>query len=88
MSLTDKERWIMQHALGLSNSDNTSRKPYRNRYQAAGYTDPVWEGLCERGLATRTAAEGTRAWYAVTDRGMAVLGAAPLDGLEPSERYP
>lgn len=89
ITLTEREN--MLHALGLNQVGVT--KPYRNRF----VTDPVctdglvWESLVDRGLAVRSkpiAMYGGSVMYCVTDRGLAVLGVAPLDGLEPSERYP
>jgi len=83
--LSPAERKNMRHALGLDVAD----APYRNRFVSYG-ADEIWEGLVARGLAvcppfpTKT----QQRLYAVTDRGMAALGVAPLDGLEPSERYP
>ena len=85
--LTGSERMLMKHALGLTQAD----KPYRNRFFTA--TDSAaartWSLLVEGGMAVAVKAYDTRkVCFCVTDRGMQALGVSPLDGLEPSERYP
>ncbi len=88
--ISTTERENMLHALGLNQVGVT--KPYRNRFvtDPAGEDGRCWEALVERGLAVKSKSIEMYAgavMYAVTDRGMAELGVAPLDGLEPSERY-
>jgi len=83
--LTDVERQLMRHALGLAQHDRV----YRNRY-VAGAEMPEWEALVERGLAARPPFDTrtTQVLYAVTDEGIEALGVGLLpDDLEPSERY-
>ena len=69
--LTDRERHVMRHALGLNISDT----PYRNYYAASSGAIPVWEGLVARGLADRSEDSRPNRWqiYGVTDAGRAAL---------------
>jgi hypothetical protein len=70
--LTDRERDVMRHALGLTVAD----KPYRNYFVAGAKDIPTWEGLAERGLAERGAP--TKGWnvYCVSEAGELALNAA------------
>ena len=45
--LTDQERHVMRHALGL----NSSKVAYRNRFIASEEQAIVWRDLVQRGLA-------------------------------------
>lgn len=85
MSLSAYERQLMQHALGLDQSDRC----YRNRYVASDVM-PAWEALVLRGLAVRPPfnTRTSQVLYAVSDEGITALGVGLLpDDLEPSERY-
>ena len=91
MSLGAKEIGQMKHALGVAeHSGNASGIPYRNRYWSGtgSATDVIWRDLVKQGLAVVVEVSGRQTMYAVTDRGMSAICVAPLDGLEPSERYP
>ncbi len=63
--LTNAERKVLRHALGLDNAEHA----YRNRYASNG-RDETWEGLCACGAANRAShGEGTMWWYWVTQAG-------------------
>lgn len=76
-TLTESERDIMQHALGLDNR-NSKGKPFRN-YFACEPDDteylPIWEGLRARGLCTRRdCGPITLVYFHLTEAGAAALG--------------
>lgn len=69
-SLTDHERHMMRHALGLS----TRKVAYRNRYTAGGADVAVWRALVARGLAHEHSDIGGDPLFCVRSAGvMAVL---------------
>lgn len=71
--ITDGERKLMLHALGL----DQAKKSYRNRFSCApfGTTAAAWEKLVDRGLAERAEGVGSDLWwYRVTDTGRDLLG--------------
>jgi len=83
--ITENERALMRHALGLDQAD----RPYRNRYVAAGAHE-TWDALVSRGLAANPPLDTKtqQRLYAVTDEGIAALGVALMpDDLAPNERY-
>lgn len=66
-SLTEQERHILQHALGL----DRARVSYRNRYSATPQSDtyPLCMGLVTKGLMERGAFHETMIHFHVTDAG-------------------
>ena len=84
--LSQEERLLARHALGLSNQPG--QESYRNRYFAApGPTADLWDGMVARGLARRTGggASVTRHYF-LTYAG-AVAACDPGEGLC-SEDFP
>jgi hypothetical protein len=76
MTLSKKERDLMEHALGRDRSNK--KRDYRNNYCSnPGDEDSgVWSSLVERGLAIKTM--GPNDWqpydvFAVTDAGKTAL---------------
>lgn len=68
--LTDHERHMMRHALGLT----TRTVAYRNRYTAGGSDVAVWRSLVTRGLAHEHADIGGDPLFCVRSAGvMAVI---------------
>lgn len=84
MTLSDRERQVMQHALGL----DQSLTPYRNHFCAGHADTETWDGLVARGLATRREEgdlpHGAFITYHVTDAGRTALG--PFALVAPSRR--
>lgn len=83
--ISDAERKLMRHALGLEMAE----RPYRNRYITRG-PHAEWDALVARGLAANPPIDTKtdQRLYAVTDEGIATLGIALMpDDLEPNERY-
>ena len=71
VTITDHERHILQHALGL----DRARVSYRNGYSATPQTDtyPVLMSLVNRGLMERGAYHETMVRFHVTDAGKALV---------------
>ena len=71
VSVTDQERDILRHALGL----DRTRISYRNRYSVTPQADtyPVCMGLVARGLMERGAFHETMIYFHVTDAGKALV---------------
>lgn len=77
--LTNDERKVMRHALGLTNG----REAYRNRFASTGRNE-TWEGLCGIGAANReTSTDSPLWWYWVTSAGLrAVIEQGEIVGRE------
>ena len=74
--LTDAERDVMLHALGV---DKRVKKPYRNYFACAPdekYYLPIWERLLARGLCTKRAPNSTfpYIYFHLNEAGARALG--------------
>lgn len=74
MSVTDRHRQLMRHALGLDRSS----EPYRNHYVTPETTDTAgaWRELIAMGFATVEPQSGM-ALYRVSEAGKKALGLEP-----------
>lgn len=77
--ITERERVVMQHALGFpdSTSDRKKRSGWRNRFYAntSGPDGIVWEALVAKGLAVSSSAKDSgMCWYHVSKAGCELLG--------------
>lgn len=73
--VTDEERSIIEHSLGIEHKKGRQRKPYRN-YYCASAGDARLESLADRGLMKRGRKinEGADQYYLVTESGAAAVG--------------
>lgn len=74
-AVTDDERSIIEHSLGIEHKKGRQRKPYRN-YYCASAGDARLESLADRGSMKRGRKinEGTDQYYLVTESGAAAVG--------------
>lgn len=77
--ITERERTVMQHALGFPDpsSGRNKRSGWRNRFytNVSGPDGAVWEALVAKGLAvSRPAEDGEMRWYHVSKAGCELLG--------------
>ena len=71
IALTEDERDRMKHALGIGRGGG------RDYYMAGPEDEPIWDGLCERGLAKRFEQKlSPDTFYRVTPAGRSALLAA------------
>lgn len=71
-TLTDDERELIEHSLGLSNA----KRPYRTHYAAASGTKPyaICDALAERELMVRGETLSYGRFFHVTERGARAVG--------------
>lgn len=74
VEITDEQRRIMEHALGL----DYKKKPYRNRFYTRS-DDPHWLALVSNGLAEQGGGwEKDRCYFRVTFDGAKAIFTKPM----------
>jgi hypothetical protein len=70
MTISEDDRSIIEHSLGIEHKNGRKRKPYRN-YYCADINDARLPELVERGLmiAGKTINDGTMRYFYVTEAG-------------------